>query len=100
MSTPALSEDCEHDFGDACLKCVTDPVVREVLEGRARIGVLKRRVYELETAIGVMVPTIIRGFIDGLAPDADVDRRGAEAALKRVNAAMAPLRVSVPQEPT
>ena len=55
----------------------------------AQNATLRARVAELETAIGVMVPTIIRSFLDTLAPDDAGDRHVAEATLARVERAMA-----------
>ena len=49
---------------------------------------LSGRVRELEEAIGVMVPTIIRAFLSDCAPGANVDREAAEATLARVERAM------------
>lgn len=78
------------DLGDVtCTTCGKEPSFDCRMHYVAERNALRARIVELEKAIGVMVPTIIRAFIDGLEPDADVDRKGAEAVLARVTAAMA-----------
>lgn len=60
----------------------------QVEQAAATIGRLHARVEELEDALGVMVPTIIQAFLANLAPEAVVDRAGAEATLARIERVM------------
>lgn len=72
-----------HTHAEECAQGIADSE-----DASTKIGALQARVAELESAIGVMVPTIIRAFLEGLGPDAGVDRTAGEATLARINAAM------------
>lgn len=58
---------------------------------------MQARINELEAAIGVMVPTIIRAFIELRPPDATVDHEVATKVLARVEAAMKSARTETPE---
>lgn len=61
----------------------------EVRSVRLKLDAARAAVTILRDAIGVMVPTIIRGFLALLEGSADVDRTAAKAVLERIEAAMA-----------
>ena len=72
----------------SCISALQADIVRLQVAKATQAAELKARVAELEAAIGVMVPTIIRAFLADLAPDAATDREGAEATLDRIERAM------------
>lgn len=48
------AQPCDHDEGDVCLACATNPAVREALESRVRIRALEAENHRLRTELAAV----------------------------------------------